>query len=63
MSSDWVKCTAPSGAAIFVNLANAAYIRVVESETRIVFPGGSDDYLRVADSPEDILAQRGAAPD
>ncbi len=62
MSSEWIKCTAPNGVAIFVNMANVAYIRVVESETRIVFPGASDDYLRVAESPEDILALRIAAP-
>lgn len=62
MSSEWIKCTAPNGTAIFVNMANVAYIRVVEAETRIVFPGASDDYLRVAESPEDILALRAAVP-
>jgi hypothetical protein len=58
MSSEWTKCTLPSGGAIFVNLATVAYIRVVESETRIVFPGASDDYIRVSESPAEILAHR-----
>ena len=58
MSSEWTKCTTPSGGAVFINLASAAYIRVVESETRIVFPGGSDDYIRVTETPAELLAHR-----
>jgi len=61
MSSEWVRCTSPNGADIQVNLANAAYIRTVEGETRIVFPGASDDYLRVRETPDEILAMRQAA--
>lgn len=62
MSSEWTKCTLPSGGSIFVNLATAAYIRVVESETRIVFPGSSDDYIRVNETPAQILSHRVLAP-
>jgi hypothetical protein len=58
MSSEWVKCTTPSGGEVQVNLATAAYIRIVEGETRIVFPGGSDDYLRVTETPDEILSLR-----
>ena len=62
MPSEWIQCTLPSGGAVFINLATAAYIRVVESETRIVFPGASDDYIRVAESPAEILSHRLLAP-
>ena len=58
MSSQWTKCTTPNGGAVFINLATAAYIRVVESETRIVFPGSSDDYIRVTETPDEVLAHR-----
>jgi hypothetical protein len=62
MTSEWTKCTLPSGGAVFVNLATAAYIRVVESETRIVFPGASDDYIRVTETPMEILSHRVMEP-
>jgi hypothetical protein len=62
MSSEWVKCTLPSGGAIHINLATAAYIRVVDQETRIIFPGGSDDYIRVSESPTEILSLRELIP-
>ena len=62
MSSEWIKCTLPSGGAIFVNITTAAYIRIVESETRIVFPGASDDYIRVTETPAEILAHRVLVP-
>jgi hypothetical protein len=62
MSSEWTKCTLNSGEPIFVNLATAAYIRVVESETRIIFPGASDDYIRVTETPAEILSHRVLEP-
>jgi hypothetical protein len=58
MSSEWVKCTSPNGGEIQVNLANAAYIRIVEGETRIVFPGAADEYLRVRETPDEIMSLR-----
>lgn len=62
MTSEWTKCTLPSGGSIFVNLATAAYIRVVEGETRIIFPGASDDYIRVIEAPAEILSHRVLEP-
>lgn len=56
MASGWVKCSLINGSPVFVNLDTAAYIRIVESETRIVFPGASDDYIRVSQTPDEIFA-------
>ena len=55
MSLKWVKCTLLNGGEIYVNLGTAAYIRIVEQETRIVFPGSADDYIRVSETPAEVL--------
>jgi hypothetical protein len=55
----WVKCTAhKNGEPIYVNVANAMSVAPGrKGGTVIAFPGGKKDYVVVAESPEDLLAE------
>jgi hypothetical protein len=59
----WVKCTAPKGEAVYVNLDNAVTISPDKTLTggasRIVFTGSGGNDVMVKEAPEQILAQGG----
>ena len=56
--SNWVKCTRRSDeGAMYLNLDTVERMRWNDAEscTIVVWPGGKDKFVRVLESPEDIL--------
>ncbi len=54
----WIKCTLSSGGSIFINLDKAVTIKRAESNTRVAFAGGSDDFIDVKETPDEIFTLR-----
>ena len=56
----WVECAAryPERRVVLVNLEAALLIVPEEEGSLIVFPGGKETWLRVVESPADVLSKR-----
>ena len=63
MAHSWVRCTTLTGASLYINLDQAVHLTQEEDNTLleggftlIAMPGAKDGFVKVRETPDEILA-------